>query len=220
MPARGQFRLNVEEDQVFGRLRVIRNLRRYRIADGDIRYRVLCLRSCGAKTRVSKFELLRGDTTSCGCAQRELLARRNQDDPPTTTHGATSKNATPALRRTFSSWKAAKARVSNPNGKDHHLYYDRGIKMCRRWFNSFAAFLADMKLRPENKTLDRKNPDKNYTPSNCRWADATTQSSNKRKKVAVCETGRLQESLWCGSGRISKGRPILSCDADCGDEIL
>ena len=150
-----------------------------------IRYRVLCSCQCGRKTRVSKFELLRGETESCGCLSRELLAKRNQENPPTKTHGATSKSASPALRRTFSSWKAAKARTTNPNGKDHHLYYDRGIKMCRRWFNSFAAFLKDMGERPESMTLDRKNPDKDYTKSNCRWADATTQTNNRRKQRYV-----------------------------------
>lgn len=57
--------------------------------------------------------------------------------------------------------------------------------MCRRWVNSFAAFLKDLGLRPEGMTLDRKNPDKNYAPTNCRWADATTQTNNRRKQPYV-----------------------------------
>jgi len=196
MPARGQFKLECKEGQVFGKLRVIRNLRRYRIADGSLRYRVLCQCSCGRKTRVSKFELLRGDTTSCGHVARELLATRNQENPAGLTHGATSKWASPALKRTFSSWKAAKARTTNPKGKDHHLYYDRGIKMCRRWATSFAAFLKDMGLRPEGMTLDRENPDKNYTPSNCRWADATTQTNNRRKQRYVKRPTLRMPLVW------------------------
>jgi hypothetical protein len=33
--------------------------------------------------------------------------------------------------------------------------------------------------RPEGTTLDRKNKEKNYCPSNCRWATVKEQNNNK-----------------------------------------
>lgn len=59
------------------------------------------------------------------------------------------------------------------------------LKVCRRWIeghqgiHGFLIFLQDMGERPDGLTLDRINPSLGYTPSNCRWADASTQARNK-----------------------------------------
>jgi hypothetical protein len=45
----------------------------------------------------------------------------------------------------------------------------------------FTRFLKDMGKRPEGMTLDRIDNEKGYEPGNVRWADATTQSQNRRK---------------------------------------
>ena len=183
MPARGQVKLIVEAGQVFGRLKVIRNLRRYRKAEGDIRYRVLCRCQCGRKTRVSKFELLRGETRSCGCLATELIAKRNQEQP-WKTHGATSKNASPALRRTFGSWKAMRSRCLRATDPYFHRYGGHGVKICKRWLKSFAAFVEDLGLRGKNETLGRFRDKGDYRPGNCRWVSVQEQAASKRRHEA------------------------------------
>lgn len=68
--------------------------------------------------------------------------------------------------------------------KSYHSFRDyggRGIEVCPRWLGDFDTFLADMGHRPKGMTLDRINPDKGYTPLNCRWATTKTQNRNKRK---------------------------------------
>lgn len=74
------------------------------------------------------------------------------------------------------------SRCSNPSVINYENYGGRGITVCKRWKNSFAAFLKDMGERPVGMTLDRKNSNKNYTPKNCRWATYVEQNNNQRKR--------------------------------------
>ena len=53
------------------------------------------------------------------------------------------------------------------------------MSIDKRWDN-FSLFVKDMGLRPEGTTLDRKDPNGNYEPSNCQWADPVTQAKNRR----------------------------------------
>jgi len=46
----------------------------------------------------------------------------------------------------------------------------------------FDNFLADMGVMPEGKTLDRINVNRDYEPSNCRWASKNEQNRNIRKR--------------------------------------
>jgi len=80
---------------------------------------------------------------------------------------------------TYKSWAAMLTRIRNPNREDWPLYGGRGIKVCKRWLK-FENFLKDMGVRPEGKTLDRRNSNGHYTPKNCRWATASEQMKGRR----------------------------------------
>jgi len=71
-------------------------------------------------------------------------------------------------------------RITNTNHKSYLFYGGRGITVCDRWVNSFELFLEDMGERPDGMTLDRIDPNGNYEPNNCRWADDKTQRHNQR----------------------------------------
>ena len=84
-------------------------------------------------------------------------------------------------------------------GKCWESYGGRGIKVCNRWRHNFLAFLADMGRKPSpGLTLDRKNNDKNYSPSNCRWATRSEQAQNKRPRVVprLCWKGLHRKTAW------------------------
>ncbi len=80
---------------------------------------------------------------------------------------------------TYNSWNMMKKRCNNPKATGYEYYGGRGIHVCERW-NKFENFLEDMGIRPEGTTLDRIDPDKDYSPENCRWADKQTQMNNQR----------------------------------------
>lgn len=78
-------------------------------------------------------------------------------------------------------------RCTFPQNDGYHLYGGRGISVAPQWLGKegFIQFLKDMGPRPEKTSLDRINPDGNYEPLNCRWADDKTQIQNRRVVVQV-----------------------------------
>lgn len=69
-------------------------------------------------------------------------------------------------------------RTRTPKAERGTLCYE-GIGVCERW-NDFEAFLQDMGEPPKGMSIDRIDSRANYAPANCRWADATTQSRNRK----------------------------------------
>ena len=80
----------------------------------------------------------------------------------------------------FYTWRNMKSRCNNPNNKRWDRYGGRGVSVCARWKGSFLTFLADMGRRPSKEhTIDRKDNDGNYTPTNCRWVTRDVQNANR-----------------------------------------
>ena len=80
----------------------------------------------------------------------------------------------------YRAWKAMKARCYSPCNKKMGKYQAMNIQVCDHWLNSFENFMDDMGFSPsKDHSLDRIDPEKDYTPENCRWATWKTQSSNR-----------------------------------------
>lgn len=95
------------------------------------------------------------------------------------THGKTKE-------RVFNVWQKMMARCYNKNDKSYAAYGGRGIKVCDEWHNS-VAFIEwaykngyDKNKNGIDNSIDRKNVDGNYEPTNCRWVELKTQARNKR----------------------------------------
>lgn len=157
---------------VFGRLMVIK-----KVTPIKKRTMWLCRCVCGNEKIISASNISNGITSSCGCISLELLAIRN------TKH----KLSNSTTYKTWLSMKSrCKKRYSYSDGLD---YVAKGIKVCERWSNSFKFFLEDMGIRPEGTSIDRINPNGDYTPDNCRWATIEQQANNKNSNLFITHNG-------------------------------
>ena len=84
-----------------------------------------------------------------------------------------------ARTKLYKVWSSMKHRCLNTQDKQYKDYGGRGITVSKRWLK-FKNFLADMGERPVGMTLDRKNNDRGYMKSNCRWATRKEQQQNRR----------------------------------------
>lgn len=82
-------------------------------------------------------------------------------------------------------------RCYNKAATQYEYYGGRGIQVCEAWKDDFDAFVADMGERPEGTTLDRIDPDGDYTPQNCRWATKKEQSRNRRNTRLIEHDGMV-----------------------------
>jgi hypothetical protein len=153
----------VEIGDLFGRMLVIDRL--------PESY-VLCKCECGTIKPVYATNLTLGKIQSCGCLHSEKLRERSFR------HGMIDH---PAHR----SWQAAKSRCTNPNDQDFAIYGGRGIKFWSPW-EDFTVFWSDMGSKWfEGATLDRKDGNGDYCPTNCRWITIRDQQRNKKTNVMV-----------------------------------
>lgn len=131
--------------------------------------RFLCKCDCGNIHEAAYSSLMGGSTKSCGCLRREAVASKNYK------HGYAG---TPTHR----AWKGMKDRCYNSRSESYENYGARGITVCSRWRGDFLAFLKDMGPRPFDKSsIDRRNNNGNYEPSNCRWSTPMEQNRNNRR---------------------------------------
>lgn len=139
------------------------------------RISVKCKCDCGNTKTIEAYQLLRANMKpiSCGCK------KNNRGFP-----------------KTYYSWKSMKERCHIETHHAYKNYGGRGVKVCERWLgdSGFENFTKDMGQRPEGKTLDRIDPDGDYTPKNCKWSTYKEQGENRRNSSAR-HIRRLLESL-------------------------
>jgi hypothetical protein len=150
----------------FGRLLA---LARVRTVGHNSLWRCNC--DCGNVVEIRLSNLVNGTSKSCGCYASELTSARNLKGR----HSHTRKGW---RSPTYLTWEAMRRRCDDPENISYARYGGRGITYPRKWIK-FENFLRDMGERPPNKTLDRKNNDRNYSKSNCRWATRSEQRLNQ-----------------------------------------
>lgn len=161
--------------------------------------RWLCGCECGGEKVTYGHRLRGGLVKSCGCLRTRGPVR----------HGHARKGNESALYRV---WKGMHSRCYIPSSSSWEWYGALGVSVCPRWHgpDGFENFVADMGPRPDDPpgwessrpywSLDRIDPNGNYSPENCRWSAPSTQSANRKPGSETCKKGHPFDGIRKKSG--------------------
>lgn len=158
-------------------------------AKGQTRWKCLCkleYGGCGNTKVIIGADLRSGNTISCGCVGKENRRKSLFK------HGLTDSHE-------HHIWVKMVQRCHNEKNPAYPDYGGRGITVCERWKENFAAFYEDMGPRPSlEHTVERKDSDGSYCKDNCHWATRLEQGNNTRRNVYYEFDGeRKTLSAWC-----------------------
>jgi len=167
-------------NQKFGSLVV--QSRSENLKDGTATWNCVCI--CGNTRIIPGNKLRAGFYRSCGCQSPKFTSERTKK------HGKSRS-------RVYRIWVGMKIRCSDKAmGKSRKNYYEKGIRVCKRWMN-FENFYLDMGDPPAGCTLERVNGNKNYGPENCIWASYKMQANNMKSNHVVEHLGEsMTISMW------------------------
>lgn len=135
----------------------------------------LCKCDCGNE-KIIRGNMLGKQTRSCGCLKKEM----EKENLGRFINGKMQS-------RLATIWYHMKSRCYNENDTNYKNYGAKGITVCEEWLNDFENFEKWSVLNgySDNLSIDRIEVEGNYEPANCRWADFTIQSNNKRNTLFV-----------------------------------
>lgn len=138
-----------------------------------------CKCDCGNEVIVSSKEFYR--RKSCGCLKNGWKIK---DTSKMKKHGYSGHPA-------YHIWTNMIARCEHPKCKEYKYYGERGITVCNEWHDvKVFCEWSDKNGYKEHLTLERRDVNGNYEPSNCYWIPQIEQSWNKRNTMYIIYKGR------------------------------
>lgn len=106
----------------------------------------------------------------------------------THTHGHTKGGKT---TREYKTWQSMMQRCYKTYAQQFPNYGAKHIQVCPRW-HVFENFFLDMGPKPAGLTIERRDNNGNYEPSNCYWATTAEQNRNKGDTQKITFRGKTQ----------------------------
>lgn len=154
--------------QKFGRLTVLGRADDYVDPKGNKAIQWLCLCECGNRRKVQSSHLKDGHTKSCGCLNKDILSKM----------ASTHRDSETLLYKVYQNMKQ---RCVNPNNQRYKFYGGKGIAVCKEWNDDYLKFKewASDNGYKQGLSIDRIDINRDYEPSNCRWAEYKVQNNNR-----------------------------------------
>lgn len=154
-------------------LTVIKEVERKKLPCGQFNRAFLCRCDCGKEKEVRLLHLNRGSIKTCGCIGKDVYGESTTE--------------------IYKIWNSIKTRTKENYFERKH-YFDKNIKVCDEWKNSFQLFkkFAIDNGYKKGLTIDRIDSNKNYEPNNVRFVSAKINANNKSNTFMVVFNGENQ----------------------------
>lgn len=176
--------------QAYGRL-ILTGRNFMKAAYGRLRRFVEADCICGVSKWYSYDALTKGETKSCGCLQRELLAKRR------TTHGMSNHPL-------YSVYRGMLERCYDKRNISYPRYGGRGITVCEEWRLDPQTFF-DWAIEngwQQGLEVDRRENNGIYEPSNCRFVTPSVNGKNRRSNRLITAFGETKCLMdWANDSR-------------------
>lgn len=130
-----------------------------------------------------RLAITRRGFTSCGCKHTEAVSANGRKNRR---HGASVDH-----RKLYDVFRQMHRRCGDCRCKDYPQYGGRGVYVHDGWSDvtEFVQWAISSGYRP-GLQIDRINGAGPYSPSNCRWVDATAQARNTKRNRHITALGR------------------------------
>lgn len=96
----------------------------------------------------------------------------------------------------YRTYQGMRERCYCTTAANYYKYGGKGVEICDEWMHSVYGVWRFMKWSLENGyredlSIDRIDPNSDYSPDNCRWATVQEQAYNKRNTIRVNYHGEI-----------------------------
>jgi hypothetical protein len=138
---------------------------------------------CNKSFQADRSKVLRGTRKCCSisCRGRVAASKQINGGRKPKHGGCVNGRLSPLYKR----WSSMKSRCHSEACAKFGRYGARNIRVCKKWRDSFKAFEEWSRangFRPELQ-LDRKDNNKGYSPTNCRWVTCIENQANRHNSL-------------------------------------
>ncbi len=167
-------------------------------SDGYVQY--LCQCDCGNYKIIKADNLRNGNTHSCGCLKKKMMAEKQFK------HGSSGGRHGQSTRL-YRIWRGMLSRCYTKSATEYDRYGGRGISVCDDWRYDYCSFMdwAMSNGYSDDLTIDRINNDSDYSPDNCRWVPFEKQLLNKSNNRLLSFNGQIKTiTEWANEYNIDR----------------